>query len=169
MCYRRASRWRPAFSLAFFFFKAKWQSRHTSKPTVCPKDTGLQKSDLFSQMPGQVLADRFEHTRQCLRVFLPFPLPFSAPFHISSLFRPLPAPVPTQVKLEAAMCPHDLLLEGTFSRGKRDKKKQLASGQLCLCSAVMVIRCFSLAIPQAWAGLGHSVLSVLLLFFPHTV
>ena len=68
-----------------------------------------------------------------------------------------------QVKMEAVLCPPDLLLKGTFSRGKRDKKNQLASGQLCLYSAVMVISCFSLAILQAWAGLRSSVLSALLL------
>lgn len=97
-------------------------------------------------------------------LFQLFPLPFSAPFHISPLLRPLPASVPTPSG-ENGSCavPTWLVAERNFFQRQRDKKNQLASGQLCLYSAVMVISCFSLAILQAWAGLRSSVLSALLL------
>ena len=92
------------FLVGFFFSKPSDDQDIQASPQLCPKDTGLQKSDLFSQMPGRELADRFAHTRQCLGVFLPFLLPFSAlptPFFSSFPYLPL-------IEASPCICPNTI-------------------------------------------------------------
>lgn len=109
-------------------------------------------------MPHQVLADRYEKAKQCLQwVFLPSPTPYfsSFPHLLLSFCGPVPIPLTSggSGKLCCALlicCWKELL----FSRGKGAKRKHLATSRLCLYSTVMVINCFPLALPHAWAGLG---------------
>ena len=73
------------FLVGFFFSKPSDDQDIQASPQLCPKDTGLQKSDLFSQMPGRELSRPVCAYQTVSGGFSALPTPFFSSSH--SLFQ----------------------------------------------------------------------------------